>query len=409
MALQRPRLVHACTVLGSHRTDVRAFKLAVSDASSSPSVQANSMSDLVWSDDLPTTPLPYDPADYPEYILHRPTEEELEAMEDAREPALSDPLKRGCVLAWSGPNRHPESLPPADYPPATTPDPSPHSPRPLVERLIAPDSPAHGGQGWLLRFIEAVQTGADRWSQVWRCSVVDESGKVLDETVVLKLYQQSLFPLPEPAKSFPQCDNWNWYPARHLESREAEAYSLLKIYQGRDIPLCYGFYRFRVPCGEDVVGVVLEDLLDTTETLAELVIREDYHKRFDMDKIDALVTACFDAQYRFQNCKVINAATIMPNILVVKGTWPGETHIVVVGFSKCRHADLDKLSHERMVERWDKSLPVGPSRYVWRKYDQSDLCVIFEGTITDSPVLFRHWRKMEKKRKKLPYLHLKDI
>ncbi|GAA6007046.1 uncharacterized protein JCM10292_003440 [Rhodotorula paludigena] len=278
------------------------------------------MSDLVWSDKQPSAPLPYDPADYPEYILHRPTEDELEAMEDAREPALSDPLKRGCVLAWNGPNRHRESLPPNDYPPAATTDPSPHSPRPLVERLIAPDSPAHGGQGWSLRLVEVVQTGAEKWSQVWRCSVVDGSGEVLDGTIALKLYQQSLFPLPEPAKSFPHCDNWNWYPASHLESREAEAYSLLQIYQGRDIPLCYGFYRFQVPCREDVVGVVLEDLLDTTETLAELVVREDYHKRFDMDKIDALV----------------------------------DCH-------------------------------------------------------TDSPILFRHWRKMEKKRKKLPYLRLDEI
>jgi len=32
--------------------------------------------------------------------------------------------------------------------------------------------------------------------------------------------------------------------------------------QGRDVPVCYGCYRFRVPWGEDVVGIVLEDLSD---------------------------------------------------------------------------------------------------------------------------------------------------
>lgn len=65
--------------------------------------------------------------------------------------------------------------------------------------------------------------------------------------------------------------------------------SLLKIYQGRDLPICYGFYRFRAPCGEEVVGVVLEDLLDVTETLSDLAIREDYRKRFDMATLDKLV------------------------------------------------------------------------------------------------------------------------
>lgn len=37
-------------------------------------------------------------------------------------------------------------------------------------------------------------------------------------------------------------------------------YAAFRSLQGRDVLICYGFYRFRVPWGEDVVGIVLEDL-----------------------------------------------------------------------------------------------------------------------------------------------------
>ncbi|GJN91174.1 hypothetical protein Rhopal_004192-T1 [Rhodotorula paludigena] len=350
-------------------------------------------------------PLPYDPADYPEYILRRPTEEELEAMEDAREPALCDPLRRGLTLAWDGPNRHPESLPLADYPPATTPDPSPHSPRPLVQQLVAPDSPAHGGQGWSLRLVEAVQAGAEKWSQVWRCKIVDGSGKMLSETVILKLYQQSLFPLPNLEASSPEYDGWNWYPASHLEKREAEAYSLLKVYQGRDLPVCYGFHRFRAPCGEEVVGVVLEDLLDITETLPDLAIREDYNKRFDMVTLDKLMTACFDVQYRLQNRKIQRTATSVSNILVVSQSWPADPRTIIVGFSKCRHADLDRETSELFAARYHLQKRYVPLRPYWpREYDQSCLFAFFGHLVTDSPVGAKDWEEMEKRRKKLPYI-----
>ncbi|GAA6007056.1 uncharacterized protein JCM10292_003443 [Rhodotorula paludigena] len=325
-------------------------------------------------------PLPYDPADYPEYILHRPTEEELEAMEAAREPALCDPLRRGLTLAWNGPNRHPESLPPIDYPLATTPDPSPHSPRPLVQQLVAPDSPASGGPGWSLRLVEAVQAGAEKWSQ-------------------------SLFPLPNLEASSPEYDGWNWYPASHLEKREAEACSLLKAYQGRELPVCYGFYRFRAPCGEEVVGVVLEDLLDITETLYDLAIREDYKKRFNMATLDKLMTACFDVQYRLQNQKIQRTATSVSNILVPSQSWPADPLTIIVGFSKCRHADLDRETSELFAARYHLQKRYVPLRPYWpREHDQSCLLAFFGHLVTDSPVGVKDWEEMEKRRKKLPYI-----
>lgn len=32
--------------------------------------------------------------------------------------------------------------------------------------------------------------------------------------------------------------------------------------QGVDVPWCYGFYRFDMPWGEEVTGILLEDLSD---------------------------------------------------------------------------------------------------------------------------------------------------
>jgi hypothetical protein len=37
--------------------------------------------------------------------------------------------------------------------------------------------------------------------------------------------------------------------------------------QGLDIPICYGFYKFQVPWGETVTGVILEDLSELGVTL----------------------------------------------------------------------------------------------------------------------------------------------
>ena len=67
--------------------------------------------------------------------------------------------------------------------------------------------------------------------------------------------------------------------------------SLLKTYQGRYIPLCYGFYPFVVPSGETVVVIVLEDLVDATLALPAALKCEIRGSRLTLDKLDDWVSS----------------------------------------------------------------------------------------------------------------------
>ncbi|BGP40752.1 hypothetical protein JCM10449v2_004717 [Rhodotorula kratochvilovae] len=352
----------------------------------------------------------YDPAEYSDYFVDRATDADYARLRAGRIPARIDPLEKGVELEWNGPNLHSDALPPTDYP-CDPPEPSPHDPRPLCTSLLAANSPARGSAGWKLRLVEGVQTGADQWSQVWRCKIVDECGQDLAGTVILKLYQQSLFPLPDEWSSSPLLEDWNWFPARHLVEREAQAYSLLKPYQGRDIPLCYGFYRFQVPCGEEVVGVILEDLVEDTRSLFRLIEREDYHDRFTMDSIDALASAAFDLLYRIQNCHLLESCDDIDNILVVKGSFPANPRLIAVGFSKT--ASYEQIERAQGVHTRVRAVyndpdlgvrPAGP--WAWRRKDQRRLDYLLRSTITDSPVRYKDWIAMERKRGKLPYIDI---
>ena len=161
--------------------------------------------------------------DFSDYYLSPPAPQQLEELEALRAAALEHALKAGDALSWQGPNLHPESLPPVDYP-RDPPLPSPHEPRPRLSALLVRDSPAIGGPAWSLRLLEGLQTGADKWSQVWRCEAVDGRGRTVGR-VVLKLYHQALFPFPSSYfRSMPEHDNFHWWPARHAESRESRAY-----------------------------------------------------------------------------------------------------------------------------------------------------------------------------------------
>ncbi|BGP48875.1 hypothetical protein JCM10450v2_004754 [Rhodotorula kratochvilovae] len=308
----------------------------------------------------------------------------------------------------------PESLPPAHYPrDPPEPGPSLHPPRPLFTSVLASNSPAHGGAGWRLRLVEGIQTGEDEWSQVWRCEVINEHGRDLAGSVVLKLYQQSLFPLPEVFTSVPPYDDWNWYPARHLEEREAQAYRLLRRHQGRDVPLCYGFYRFRVPCGEQVVGVILEDLVEETMPLFRLIEQEDFHNRFSMDSIDALACAAFDVQYRLQNCQLLDICVNIDNIHLFKGSYPSLPRLLILGFGKTQHVEqareIEDLRERYRLNRggWRASQPAKP--WEWRRDGQQKLDHLLRCTITDSSVRYKDWIAMERgrERRRLPYLDIR--
>ncbi|BGP48855.1 hypothetical protein JCM10450v2_004732 [Rhodotorula kratochvilovae] len=333
-----------------------------------------------------TEALDYDPADYSDYFLERPTEEQLAVLKEGRLAPAADPLERGVVLAWDSPNLHSDALPPADYP-RDPPEQSPHDPRPLFTSLLASNSPARGGAGWKIRLVEGIQTGEDQWSQVWRCKVVDERGQDLVESVVLKLYQQSLFPFPpEHDDPSPSTESWTWFPAHHLEDREAQAYHVLRGYQGRDLPLCYGFYRFHSPCGEEVVGIVLEDLLDQTITLT-----------------DHLACSVYEAQHRFQDAGIIGTNKDFDNILKMRNS----SLLVSIDFGITTHRDKFLQHHEVVVRRLKArgKLTKWDLEWNWREIDQACTRMQFDDLL--HPFLsFQDWVKMENQRQRLPYLDL---
>ncbi|GAA5844441.1 hypothetical protein JCM9279_006307 [Rhodotorula babjevae] len=260
--------------------------------------------------------------DFSDYYLDPPTEDQLDELEAQRARALEHPLKPGDSLSWQGPNLHPESLPPADYP-GETPLPSPHEPRPLLSAFLARDSPGSGASVWSVRLLEGIQTGADKWAQVWRGEAVDEQVRTVGRVVLL--YQQALFPFPdEELPSNAEHDCFWWWPARHAEACESRAYHDLSAYQGRDVPLCYGFYKFCLPDGEEVVGVVLEDLVGEVVPFTKLVAEPESAQRRTYAQVGALAFAAFELHRRVNESGIITAANGVEDLHQLKGSSPVE-------------------------------------------------------------------------------------
>ncbi|GAA5900229.1 hypothetical protein JCM8208_002058 [Rhodotorula glutinis] len=292
---------------------------------------------------------------FSDYYLEPPSPRQLDELKALRADALKHPLKVGDSLIWQGPNLHPESLPPADYP-RPTPLASPHEPRPLLSALLARNSPAGVGRGWSLRLLEGVQTGADQWAQVWRCEAVDGRGLEVGR-VVLKLYHQALFPFPGPwSRSMPQHDSFHWWPARHAEARESRAYRELSLYQGRNVPLCYGFYEFTLPGAGEVVGVVLEDLADDSVPFTALI--EDMSTTFE--QIAELARSAFELQHRVHEAGILHAACSELSLHRLRASWSA---VVALGFSNCSLLDTALQLHAQHVarDRRDDLYPPHPS------------------------------------------------
>ncbi|GAA5854125.1 hypothetical protein JCM8547_008238 [Rhodosporidiobolus lusitaniae] len=274
------------------------------------------------------------PPDYSEYYIRRPTQADYEAYRQRRVPALARPLKVGDLVAWTGANLNPEALPPLNYPGHDLAERSPHPPRPLLASLVDSSSSSQGGLGRSLRLLEPLQEGVNEWAQVWKCAVVPDrqAPDEKEESVVLKLRQQSLFPLPEPIASNPDCHSWNWYPASHLIRNEAFAYSQMQAYQGRDLPLCYGFHRFDLPCGESAIGVVLEDLTNQSIPLDDFFKDEKESAVSSVEEVKPFMYSAFQSQHRLQNCGVLDMPAGLHHVLYLKSSALHDPLVVFVGF-----------------------------------------------------------------------------
>ncbi|GAA5910370.1 uncharacterized protein JCM6883_002982 [Sporobolomyces salmoneus] len=112
-------------------------------------------------------------------------------------------------------------LPPTDYPHGRST--SPYPLRPLHARLVDPQL-GPSSTSWTLTLTEALQSGAHHFSQVWRAQASPAGDPSSTFPVVVKLYQQSLFPPRKGYASNPIADSWNWRSAEYLQERESLVY-----------------------------------------------------------------------------------------------------------------------------------------------------------------------------------------
>ncbi|KAL5637045.1 hypothetical protein ACGC1H_000871 [Rhizoctonia solani] len=114
---------------------------------------------------------------------------------------------------------------------------------------------------------QPIRYGQNKWAQVWRASLRCSTGAGWSAgvSVVVKLFQESLFPPPTPEDLLGDKSECAWYSMKEQAEAEAWAYEMLKSHQGQNIPYSYGMYEFSLPCGEErVIGHVMEDVTSWT-------------------------------------------------------------------------------------------------------------------------------------------------
>ena len=160
-------------------------------------------------------PLTYD---LPDRYLEPITERQLELLEERRAIAVESPLGSTVKLPFTSSNLHPTStvdvalLNQSDHP-------SPNPLRPVNESLLhrLQQSPSN----LKIKLLKTLQSGIDKWSQVWTATVEGEErvyGKV-----VVKLLVESLYPFPDGSWVNEEVEIFDWWSAKWFESREARA------------------------------------------------------------------------------------------------------------------------------------------------------------------------------------------
>ncbi|GAA5955147.1 hypothetical protein JCM3765_003208 [Sporobolomyces pararoseus] len=174
------------------------------------------------------------------------SEEDYAKMKERSRIAVSSPLRKDTSISFKLPSLYPEAIY-RDHPNSLdSPNPIRQAATTLLDKLRSPNS-----QEMSLKLVKGIRKGKKKRSQVWKAEA-KVGGEVVK--VVIKLYAEALFDLPIPP------GDWSWLSQEERARREAEAYSAFRSRQGIDVPICYGFYNFATPWGEEVIGTILEDL-----------------------------------------------------------------------------------------------------------------------------------------------------
>ncbi|CEL59430.1 hypothetical protein RSOLAG1IB_03363 [Rhizoctonia solani AG-1 IB] len=185
----------------------------------------------------------------------------------ARHFALIRPMSTDDHLMFYGPSLHSTIDMSALYETVST------SRRPpSIEFLTSYFRPNAGFEGnfnmpFTISLREPIRHGQNKWAQVWRANLRCSTGGGWSAgiPVVVKLFQESLFPPPTPSDLLGDKSECAWYSMKEQADAEAWAYEMLKSHQGQHIPYSYGMYEFTLPCGEErVIGHVMEDVTSWT-------------------------------------------------------------------------------------------------------------------------------------------------
>ncbi|GBE84112.1 hypothetical protein SCP_0600900 [Sparassis crispa] len=111
-----------------------------------------------------------------------------------------------------------------------------------------------------------IQTGSPNCSQVWQAnlnvacpvdSVLPGCANAPDAPVIIKIFQESMFNEPEFFNER-GIDSGTWRTGFQFAKAEAEAYWNMQSLQGKDVPWSYGFFKVKLPNGEEAFAHVME-------------------------------------------------------------------------------------------------------------------------------------------------------
>ncbi|KAK0436705.1 hypothetical protein EV421DRAFT_1907764 [Armillaria borealis] len=203
-------------------------------------MEADNVSDAFWHRGyVPLFPYEFDASD-PEKV-----QEYCDQLTRFRQLAFKNPLHPGLSLDITIASRKATST------------------NPNLFRLLPPFA-LQGGQ-YQLVLKNAIRCEPDRLSQVWVADVRKHNDESSWGCVVLKLFQASLLPFPQPTWQ----DPFGEYSCpRQLACVEELVYNALQDIQGCTVPYFYGKHALTLPNGEPTRVNLLEYI--EGQTLAEL-------------------------------------------------------------------------------------------------------------------------------------------
>ncbi|GAA6004596.1 hypothetical protein JCM11491_002162 [Sporobolomyces phaffii] len=202
------------------------------------------------------------------------TEEELADLRERRALAKANPFRKGMRVSLTPRSLHPESI--YSHKLASTGSRASELRRPVSAALLETLTTGGDDRVCEAKLVKGIQKGPNKRAQVWQATLEADG---VEHRVLIKFYVKVLLPLPRDVfhDFFPR--------AEHRIDTEAQGFAAFRSVQGIDVPMRYGFYNFEAPWGEQVVGVILEDLSEVAIPLPAFA--KEYLESFTQRNYDS--------------------------------------------------------------------------------------------------------------------------